>query len=74
MGRCGVFLTHEDLKTCAGPSQMLAHPAGRVGLDHGMNSCVLDYALGQFRLRTTAEGLNEDEPGMEHGAFIICPQ
>ena len=57
----GVFLTDEDFETEAAPSQVIAHAAGSVGLNRGVDASGFESALGEVGFDLRGEPVNNCE-------------
>ncbi|HYL62591.1 MAG TPA: hypothetical protein VE077_08210 [Candidatus Methylomirabilis sp.] len=57
----GVILANEEFESGARPSEMIAHAAGGVGLDHRVDPGGLKGALSKFGLGPAAKRLNDNE-------------
>lgn len=67
----GVFIADQHFEPEATPCQMIAHAAGGVRLDHGIDAGGFEHTLGKVRLSFRPEGLNQNEFAVVHKA-IIC--
>src|SRR6266581_9352286 len=50
---------------------MIAHATCTVSLNHGVNACGFEHALGNVGLNLGSEGLNDNQVIVTH-AFIVC--
>jgi len=66
----GVFIADQHLEPEAAPCQMIAHAAGGVRLDHGIDAGGFEHTLGKVRLSFRPEGLNQNEFAVVHKAII----
>jgi hypothetical protein len=66
--RCDcVFLSHQNFKPGAGPSEVLPHSSRCVSLDHCLNASIFERALRQVRRRAATVGLEDYKLGAIHG-------
>lgn len=67
----GIFFTHQDFEAEAAPGQMIAHAAGSVGLNRGVDARGFESALGKISFDLRGEAVNDHEFAAIH-ALIIC--
>ncbi len=67
---CGVLLTDQQLEAETAPSQMVAHAASPVGLDHGVNACRFQHGSRKVRFDFGCEPLNDNKSDLLHAEII----
>jgi hypothetical protein len=66
----GVFFTNQHLEPETTPCQMIAHAAGSIGLDHGINAGGFEFALRKVGFDLRGEGINDHEFAVIHAMII----